>query len=124
MLLNREALARSLDSLIHMGNEGLDADHVREYVVLYIDTLKYIRMHLEESETLKELYYKFPPIELKEFDKPIDSIMSFVGGLIGRRSRAVAGSSNPRLEKYRQEILEKMPLISTIASEMVMRLGE
>jgi|GEM_PF-2616807 hypothetical protein len=124
MLLNREALARSLDSLIQMGNQGLDADHVREYVVLYIDTLKYIRMHLEESETLKELYYKFPLIELKEFDKPIDGIMSFVGGLIGSRSRVAAGSSNPRLEKYRQEILEKMPLINTIASEMIMRLGE
>jgi len=126
MPLNTEALARSLNSIIELGNKELWIENIREYVVLYNETLRYIKEHLSESDVLQELYGKFPEIEYREFNMPADKVLTFFNWIlqIGGRRRLYTQTFNPRLNQYRHEILEAMPLISTIASEMMMRLGK
>jgi hypothetical protein len=126
MPLNTEALARSLNSIIELGNKELWIENIREYVVLYNETLRYIKEHLSESDVLQELYGKFPEIEYREFNTPADKVLTFFNWIlqIGGRRRLYTQTFNPRLNQYRHEILEAMPLISTIASEMMMRLGK
>ena len=130
-MLNRDALNRSLDSLIQMGNEGIEVEQIREYVVLYNQTLQYIRDHFVESEALRLLYGKFPAIEYKEFNTSSDKAKSSVAWLFWTIISGVTGglirtpaAMNPEIDKYYNDILEKIPVVNTIASEMIMRLGE
>jgi hypothetical protein len=127
MPLDRIALDRSLESLIEEGKEPLDFEEYRDYVVLYNNTLKYIKDNQSESETLKELYPRFPEIELKEFNKPIDYILGFIFSFF-EYQRASGSQSilryNPRWIKYRNDLYDNQRLIYTLASEMIMRVGE
>ncbi len=130
-MLNRDALNRSLDSLIQMGNQGIEVEQIREYVVLYNQTLQYIREHFLESETLRLLYGKFPVIEYQEFNTPSDKAKSVGASIFWTIVNAaslglVSGPAimNPKLDDYYNNLLEKIPVINTLASEMIMRLGE
>jgi hypothetical protein len=111
-----------------MGIPALPDERIREYVVLYNETLRYINNHINEDSLLKEFYGKFPAIELKEFNKPIDKIIDFIFRFLGdvlfsgryiRHERM-----SPEHRKYINSIHETMPLVNTIASELIMRIGE
>ncbi len=127
-MLNREALKRSLNSLVELGTPELDDERIREYVVLYNETLKYISNHLNEDSVLKEYYGKFPKIELKEFNKPsekfLDLTFRFINDVIFSKSYARGQGMSPEHRKYIDSVRETMPEISTIASELIMRIGE
>ena len=127
-MLNKEALLRSLDSLVLMGTPALDDERIREYVVLCNETLLYISNHANKDHVLKEFYGKFPPIELKEFNKPsdkiIDFIFRFINAVLYSRSYIWRQGMSPEHRKYIDTIHEQMPVINTLSSELIMRIGE
>jgi hypothetical protein len=116
-----------------MGEKGFEIPELREYVVLYTNTRKYISMHTSESETLGEMYHRFPEIEMPEFNNKADRIISYILWLFGnfnsrynsyvRRYREPQ-EFNPEIKAYYEQLMDKVPDITRLCNEMIDRLAD
>lgn len=70
VMMNKQALRTSLDSLINLGSNEFKIENVREYYVLYNNTLEYIKRNMQPDGELKKYYDKFPKINQYDLDAP------------------------------------------------------
>jgi hypothetical protein len=111
-----------------MGEQGFSIQQLREYVVLYANTHKYIGEYTGESDLLREMYPKFPDIEPKEFKDKGDKVVSYIEWFFTALSRRGADEEpedlNPEVQAFYDHVMEQVPQITMLCNEMIDRLAD